>query len=97
MKYLHVRCNTRALENNPRVFFEICQGTPQDTRVFVNLVVSCTVLSTIFNPRFKVKFFDTATTQFAIDRLIQQARESDSPMEQGHEPIQPDDDNQGET
>ena len=39
---LHVRCNTRALENNPRVFFEICRGTPQDTRVFVK-VVSCTV------------------------------------------------------
>ena len=43
MKYLYVRCNTRALENNPRVFFEICRGTPQDSRVFVNLVESCTV------------------------------------------------------
>ena len=55
------------------------------------------LLSTLLDPRFKVKFFDTATTQFAIDRLIQQACESDSevlPMEQGHKPIQPDDDNQ---
>ena len=55
------------------------------------------LLSTLLDPRFKVKFFDTATTQFAIDQLIQQACESDSevlPMEQGHEPIQLDDDNQ---
>ena len=55
------------------------------------------LLSTLLDPRFKVKFFDTVTIQFAIDRLIQQACESDSevlPMEQGHEPIQPDDDNQ---
>ena len=43
MKYSYVSCNTRALENNPRVYFEICRGTPQDTRVFVNLVESCTV------------------------------------------------------
>ena len=59
------------------------------------------LLATLLDPRFKVKFFDTETTQFAIDRLIQQACESDSevvPMEQGHqqdEPIQPDDDDQG--
>ena len=59
------------------------------------------LLATVLNPRFKVKFFDTETTQSAIDRLIQRACESDSevvPMEQGHqqdEPIQPDDDNQG--
>ena len=53
------------------------------------------LLSTLLDPRFKVKFFDTATTQFAIDRLIQQACESEVlPMEQDHEPIQPDDDNQ---
>ena len=55
------------------------------------------MISTLLDPRFKVKFFDAATTQFAIDRLIQQAYESDSevlPMEQGHEPIQPDNDNQ---
>ena len=43
MKYLYVRCNTRAFENNPRVIFKICQGTPEDTRVFVNLVESCTI------------------------------------------------------
>ena len=43
MKYSYVRCNTRAFENNPRVIFEICRGTPEDTRFFVNLVESCTV------------------------------------------------------
>ena len=61
------------------------------------------LLATLLDPRFKVKFFDTATTQFAIDRLIQQACESDSdilPVEQGQqdeavEPIQSDGDNQG--
>ena len=59
------------------------------------------LLATLLDPRFKVKFFDTATTQSAIDQLIQQACESDSeilPMEQGHqqdEAIQPDDDNHG--
>ena len=59
------------------------------------------LLATLLDPRFKVKFFDTETTQSAIDQLIQQACESDSevvPMEQGHqqdEPIQPDDDDQG--
>ena len=48
-----------------------------------------------------MNFFDTATTQSAIDRLIQQASESDSevpPIEQGNQqdiedkPTQPDDD-----
>ena len=51
-----------------------------------------------------MNFFDTATTQSAIDRLIQQACESDSeilPIEQSNQqdiediPTQPDDD-QGE-
>ena len=61
------------------------------------------LLATLLDPRFKVKFFDTVTTQSAIDRLIQQACESHSDilsMEQGHqqdEPIQPDDDDQGNT
>ena len=41
-----MRCNTRVFENNPRVIFEICQGTPEDTSVFVNLVMSCTVYGT---------------------------------------------------
>ena len=43
MKYSYVRCNTCAFENNPRVIFEICRGTPEDTCFFVNLVESCTV------------------------------------------------------
>ena len=61
------------------------------------------LLATLLDPRYKVKFLDTATTQSAIDRLIQQACESYSdilPMEQGHqqdELIQPDDDDQGNT
>ena len=58
------------------------------------------LLATLLDPRFKVNFFDTATTQSAIDRLIQ-ACESDSeapPIEQGNQqdiedkPTQPDDD-----
>ena len=59
------------------------------------------LLATLLDPRFKVNIFDTATTQSAIDRLIQQACESDSevpPIEQGNQqdiedkPTQPDDD-----
>ena len=52
-----------------------------------------------------MNFFDTATTLSAIDRLIQQACESDSevlPIEQSNQqdiediPTQPDDDDQGD-
>ena len=52
MKYLYVRCNTRAFENNLRVIFEIFRGTPEDTRVFVNLVESCTVHTRHSNTRY---------------------------------------------
>ena len=45
---LYMRCNTRAFENNLRVIFEMCRGTPEDTSVFVNLVESCTI-SPIFS------------------------------------------------
>ena len=48
IKHLYVHCNTRAFENNPRVIFEMCRGTPEDTSVFVNLVESCTVASYIY-------------------------------------------------
>ena len=44
IKYLYVRCNTRAFENNPRDIFEMCRGMPEDTSVFVNLVMSYTVV-----------------------------------------------------
>lgn len=47
-----------------------------------------------------MKFFDKATTQSAIDQLIQQACSEILPMEQGHqqdEAIQPDDNDQGHT
>ena len=36
------------------------------------------LLATLLDPRFKVNFFDTTTTQSAIDRLIKQPCESDS-------------------
>ena len=63
------------------------------------------LLATLLNPRFKVNFFVTATTQSAIDRLIQQACGSDTevlPVEQGNQEIediltQSDDDDQEET
>ena len=63
------------------------------------------LLATLLDPRFKVNFSDTAITQSAVDRLIQQACESDSevlPIEQSNQqdiediPTQPDDDDQGD-
>ena len=49
IKYLYVHCNTRAFENNSRVLFEICRGTPEDMSIFVNLVVSCTVRKLMYH------------------------------------------------
>ena len=36
-------CVPRVLEDNSRVFFEISQGTKENTRAIVNLAVGCTV------------------------------------------------------
>ena len=47
IKYSYVCCNTRAFENNLRVIFEMCRGTPEDTSVFVNLAVSCTIVDEV--------------------------------------------------
>ena len=38
-------CIPQVLEDNPRVFFEICRGMKENTRAIVNLAVGCTVYS----------------------------------------------------